>query len=145
MKFTTCSHTIFTWLSSTMKHLPEKFNFEFLHAFNFFCAWNKGVSCCQLNTETFRRNIAYVVNLFVVSLDIRVMINILHEMIKILHERMLKTIYLNWFPSNISKKNNSLDGYSNKPWINGYRFVISPVKLNLSVWNHLWWTVYLRL
>ena len=78
-----------------MKHLPEKFNFEFLYAFNFFCARNKGVSCCQLNTETFRRNIAYVVNLFVVSLDIRVMINILHEMIKILHEKMLKTIYLN--------------------------------------------------
>ena len=41
---------------------------------------------------TFRHNIAYMVNLFVVSLDITVMINVLQEMTKILHEKMLKLI-----------------------------------------------------
>ena len=33
-----------------------------------------------------------MVNSFVVSLDITVMINILQEIIKVLHEKMLKTI-----------------------------------------------------
>ena len=41
---------------------------------------------------TFRHNIAYMVSLFVVSLDITVMINVLQEMMKILHEKMLKLI-----------------------------------------------------
>ena len=36
-------------------------------------------------------------NLFVFSLDIPVMTNILYEMIKILHEKMLTLIYLYWF------------------------------------------------
>ena len=47
------------------------------------------------------------------------MINILFEMIKILHEKMLNTIYLYWFHNDASEKNNSLNGYFNEPWING--------------------------
>ena len=42
------------------------------------------------------------------------MINILYEMIKILHEKMLNTIYLYWFHNDASEKNNSLHGYSNE-------------------------------
>ena len=44
---------------------------------------------------TFPRNFAYVVNLFVVSLILllmAVMINMLLEIIKILHEEMIKTL-----------------------------------------------------
>ena len=43
---------------------------------------------------TFRHNFPYMINIFVFSLDIPVMINILYEMIKILHEKMLNAIYL---------------------------------------------------
>ena len=39
----------------------------------------------------FRHNIAYMGNLFVVSLDIPVTINVLYEMIKILHENRFCT------------------------------------------------------
>ena len=60
-----------------------------------------------------------MVNSFVVSLDITVMINILQEIIKVLHEKMLKTIDFYWFHSDASKKKNSLNGHSNEPWING--------------------------
>ena len=42
---------------------------------------------------TFRRNIAYIVNSFVVSLDVTVMINISQEIIKFL-QKTLKTVYL---------------------------------------------------
>ena len=42
---------------------------------------------------TFRRNIAYIVNSFVVSLDVTVMINISQETIKFL-QKTLKTVYL---------------------------------------------------
>ena len=59
---TTCSHTIFTWLSSTMKQLLEKFNFELLHAFNFSFTWNKEASSCRKNILSFRHNIPYMVN-----------------------------------------------------------------------------------
>ena len=38
LKTTACTHTIFTWMSSAMKQLLEKFNFKLLHAFNFFYA-----------------------------------------------------------------------------------------------------------
>ena len=62
------------------------------------------------------------------SLDIPVMITILYEMIKILHEEMLNAIYLYWFHNDTLAKNNSLNGHSNQPWINGQRFVIFPVK-----------------
>ena len=59
---TTCSHTIFIWLSSTMKQLLEKFNFELLHAFNFSFTWNKEASSCRKNILSFRHNIPYMVN-----------------------------------------------------------------------------------
>ena len=42
----------------------------------------------------FPHNISYVVNSFVLSLNIPVMIKILYEMIKILHEKMLNITYL---------------------------------------------------
>ena len=35
MKTTACSNRVFTRLSSTMKHLLEKFDFEFLHTLIF--------------------------------------------------------------------------------------------------------------
>ena len=59
---TTCSHIIFIWLSSTMKQLLEKFNFELLHAFNFSFTWNKEASSCRKNILSFRHNIPYMVN-----------------------------------------------------------------------------------
>ena len=59
------------------------------------------------------------------------MINILYEMIEILHEKMLNAIYSHWFHNNALGENNSLNGNSNEPWIFGWRFVISPIKLNL--------------
>ena len=42
----------------------------------------------------FRHDTAYMVNLLFVSLEIPVMINILCELIEILHEKMLNAIYL---------------------------------------------------
>ena len=48
-----------------------------------------------------------------------VMINILYAIIKILHEKMLNEIYLYWFHNDVSEENNSLNGHSNEPWING--------------------------
>ena len=55
-----------------------------------------------------------MVNLFVVSLDINVMINILQEIINIFHDKMLKAISLYWFHSEV---------HSNEPRINKQRFV----------------------
>ena len=46
------------------------------------------------------------------------MINILQEIIKILHEKMSKAINLYWFHNDVSEKNNSLNGHSNEPRIN---------------------------
>ena len=37
----------FYMISSAMKQLLEKFNFELLHAFNFSCTWNKETSSCR--------------------------------------------------------------------------------------------------
>ena len=68
---------IFIWLSPAMKKLLEKLYFEFQHALNFSCIWHKEASYCQRNIVTFWLNLAYMVNLFVVSLDITVTINIL--------------------------------------------------------------------
>ena len=59
-----------------------------------------------------------MVNSFVFSLDIPVIVNILYKMIKILHEKMLNAIYLCWFHNDTSEENNSLNGHSNEPWIN---------------------------
>ena len=39
-----------------------------------------------------------------VSLKIPVMINVLYEMIKILHEKMLNAIYLYWFHNDTQRK-----------------------------------------
>ena len=60
-----------------------------------------------------------MVNLFVCSLDIPVMINVLYEIIKFLQEEMLNAIYLYWSHYDILAENNSLNGHSNQPWING--------------------------
>ena len=66
------------------------------------------------NILTFRHNVTYMVNSFLVSSEVTLMINILYEIIKILHEKMLNAIYLYWFHDNTSKKNNSLNGHSNE-------------------------------
>ena len=63
---------------------------------------------------------------FFFALDIPVMINILYKMIRILYKKMLNAIYLYWFHNDISVENNSLTSHSYEPWINGYRFVLSP-------------------
>ena len=48
-----------------------------------------------------------------------IMTNILYEIIKILHEKLLNAIYLYWFHNDAAEReNNSLNGRSNKPWIN---------------------------
>ena len=51
---------------------------------------------------------SFMVNLFVLALDIPVIINILYEMIKILHNKILNAIYLNQFHNDTSDENNSL-------------------------------------
>ena len=63
----------------------------------------------------FQPSISYMVNSFVFSLDISVTINILYEMIKILHEKMLYAIYLYWFHNDTLAENNTLNGHSNQP------------------------------
>ena len=47
------------------------------------------------------------------------MINILYEMIKMPHEKMLNAIYLYRFHNDTLAENNSVSGQSNQPWING--------------------------
>ena len=86
-----------------MKQLLEKFYFEFLHALNFSCTWNKTIFC-RLNIVTFWRNIAYTVNSFLFFIWYSWMIKILNELIKILHAKMLNAIYLYWFHNDISEK-----------------------------------------
>ena len=46
------------------------------------------------------------------------MINILYEMIKIPHKKMLNAIYVYWFHNDTLAENNSLNGHFNEPWIN---------------------------
>ena len=58
-------------------------------------------------------------NSFVLPLDIPVIVNILYKMIKILHVKMLNSIYLYLFYNDALAENNSLNGPSNEPWING--------------------------
>ena len=58
-----------------------------------------------------------MVNSFVVSLDVTVMINILQLIIKILHKKMLKAINLYWSLNDALERNNSLKSHSNKPQI----------------------------
>ena len=59
-----------------------------------------------------------MVNLFVVSLDMTTMINILQEMMKILQEKMLKVINLYWLLNDATEKTNSLNDHPNEPWTN---------------------------
>ena len=47
------------------------------------------------------------------------MINILYEMIKIPHKKMLNVIYLYSFDNDTLAENNSLNDHSNQPWLNG--------------------------
>ena len=61
----------------------------------------------------FQQNIACMVNSFLASLEIPVMINILYKMIK-MPKKILNAIYLYWFYNDTSEKNNSLNGYSNE-------------------------------
>ena len=55
-----------------------------------------------------------MVKSILVSSDVPVLINILVEIIKMLrenvkmHEKILNTIYLHWFQSNVSEENNSV-------------------------------------
>ena len=63
---------------------------------------------------TFRHKVSNIVNSFVVLLDITVMINILQQIIKVLHEKILKVINLYWFLNDASEKHNSLNGHSNE-------------------------------
>ena len=56
-----------------------------------------------------------MVNLFAFSLDVPVMINILYEMIKIVHEKMLNAIYLYGFHNDTLAENNAPNGHSNQP------------------------------
>ena len=63
---------------------------------------------------TFQHNIPYMINSFIFSLDIPVVIYILYEMIEILREKMLKAIYLYWFPNDTLAENNALNGHSSK-------------------------------
>ena len=60
-----------------------------------------------------------MVDSFIYSLGIPVMIKILYKLIKTLHEKMLNAMHLHWFHNDVSKENNSLNGHSNEPWING--------------------------
>ena len=62
--------------------------------------------------------VAYMVNLFVVSLDMTAMINILQEMMKILQEKMLKVINLYWLLNDATEKTNSLNDHPKEPWTN---------------------------
>ena len=47
------------------------------------------------------------------------MINILYEMIKIMHKKMSNVIYLYWFHNDPLVEKNSPNGHSNEPLING--------------------------
>ena len=62
--------------------------------------------------------VAYMVNLFAVSLDMTAVINILQEMMKILQEKMLKVINLYWLLNDATEKTNSLNDHPNEPWTN---------------------------
>ena len=58
-------------------------------------------------------------NPFVIFLlDITKVINILQEIIKFLHEKMLKTTNLYSFHNNTSENNNSINDHSNESRIN---------------------------
>ena len=60
-----------------MKQLLQRLYFEFPHALNFSYTWHKEARYCRENIVKIRHNFGYMVNSFVVSLDITAMINIL--------------------------------------------------------------------
>lgn len=72
-----------------------------------------------------------MVDLFVFSLDIPELFNILYEIITMLQEEILNLIYLYWSHKDIKEENKSINGNSNESWINGYKIVMSPVNWNL--------------
>ena len=74
----------------------------------------KKVSFYRQNSETFWHNIIYMVNSFVVSLYVTVMINILQKILEILHEKMLKAIDFYRFHNSALEKSNSLNGHSKR-------------------------------
>ena len=106
------------YMTVICKQLLEKFQLEFQHVFNFSCTWNKEASSCQKNIAMFQYNIACMVNSFLFSLEIPVIISILYEIIKVMYEKVVNAIYSYCFHNNSSEKNNLLNGHSNKPWIN---------------------------
>ena len=67
----------------------------------------------DIKLRKYRHDIAYKVNSFVLSLNIPVTINILNEIIKILHDKMPNGIYWYWFYNGALEKNNSQNGHSN--------------------------------
>ena len=60
-----------------------------------------------------------MVSSLIVLLDITAMINILQEVVKTLHDKILKTLNWYWLRDNATEKNNSLNGHSNEPRILG--------------------------
>ena len=72
---------IFISLSAAMKELLQTVYFEFPNALNLSCTWVKKAISCWWNTLTFQHNFAYIVNSFVVSLDVALMVNILQGII----------------------------------------------------------------
>ena len=92
---------------------------------------------------TFRHNFLYLDN----SFDFPVMINILYEMIKVLHEKMLNTICLYWFHNDTLAENNSLNSLSKKRrfqvrhiscQVNSSCFNKTKLKAYLRVWMNFW-------
>ena len=102
-----------------MKQLLEKVQFEF-HTLSIFSSSYKVSKISLVGKILWRFDIIsqYMVNSFVVSLDIAIMVNILQEINNILHEKVLKAINLYWFHNNASEKNKSLNGHSSKPGSN---------------------------
>ena len=47
VKTSICSHITFTWVSSAIKQLLEKFYLDFQHAFNISCTWNIEAGSCR--------------------------------------------------------------------------------------------------
>ena len=81
----------------------------------FLYAWYKELMFAPLIAMRFRYNMTYMANSVILSLAINVMINTLKEIIKTFFtKKMLKAIYLYWFRTGASKKNNSLKSHQNK-------------------------------
>ena len=66
---------IFICISPTVEDLLERLYFKFMRALNSYTR-DKEASSSQLNILTFRHNFANMVNSFVVSLHVSVMVNI---------------------------------------------------------------------